>query len=147
VGLYQIAKRTMSVFAEDARRHRLTIAIKDMDIVPLMAMSPREIEQLFYHLIQRAVDAATGDAEHKLVISCSAEEGHIDLRFSDTCRAVPPEQGSDSILESSNTIRRSGLGLAVVKNIVAGYGGQITAEAGPQSTTTLRVRLPVKRIY
>jgi signal transduction histidine kinase len=59
VGLYQIAKRTMSVFAEDAQRRRLTIAIKGMDIVPLMTISPREVEQILYHLIQRAVDAAS----------------------------------------------------------------------------------------
>jgi signal transduction histidine kinase len=147
VGLYQIAKRTMRVFAEDAQRHRLIIAIKDMDVVPLMAMSPREVEQVFYHLIQRAVDAAEGDTEHKLVISCSAKEGHIDLLFSATCRAAPSGHDLDSLLEDSDAIRSSGLGLAVVKSIVVGYGGQITVEAGPQSATTFRVRLPVKRIY
>jgi hypothetical protein len=47
VGLYQIARRTTRVFAEDAQRRRLTIAVQDMDIVPLMAMSPREVEQIF----------------------------------------------------------------------------------------------------
>jgi hypothetical protein len=45
VGLYQIARRTAGVFADSARRKRLTIAIKEMDIVPpLMAVSPRGIE-------------------------------------------------------------------------------------------------------
>jgi signal transduction histidine kinase len=35
----------------------------------------------------------------------------------------------------------------VVKRIVAGYGGQITAGTGPDNTTTFKVRLPVKRVY
>jgi len=150
VGLYQIARRTMSVFAEDARRRKLAIAIKDMDMVPLVAISPREVQQIFYHLIQRAVDAAEGDAEHKLVISCSAQEGHVDLSFCDTCRgsqAEPSERAPDSVLEGFEAVQGSGLGLAVVKRIVVGYGGQVTVDAGPGNTTTVRVRLPAKRVY
>ena len=150
VGLYQIARRTMSVFAEDARRRKLAIAIKDMDMVPLVAISPREVQQIFYHLIQRAVDAAEGDAEHKLVISCSAQEGHVDLSFCDTCRgaqAEPSDRAPDSVLEGFEAVQGSGLGLAVVKRIVVGYGGQVTVDAGPGNTTTVRVRLPAKRVY
>jgi signal transduction histidine kinase len=150
VGLYQIAKRTMSVFAEDAHRRKLAIAIKDMDIVPLMAISPREVEQVFYHVIQRAVDAAKGDTEHTLVIGCSAEEGHVDLSFCDTCRGVPPEpseRAQDSVPDGLEAVRGSGLGLAVVKSIVVAYGGQVTVDTGPGSSTTVRVRLPAKRVY
>jgi signal transduction histidine kinase len=150
VGLYQIAKRTMSIFAESAQRRKLTIAVKDMDVVPLTAVSPREVEQIFYHLIQRAIDAANGDTEHRLVISCSWGEGCVDLLFCDTCEGIQPgqsEDGFDSIVPSVQGMGGSGLGLAVVKRIVAGYGGQFTAEAGPGSTTAIRVRLPVKRVY
>jgi signal transduction histidine kinase len=150
VGLYQIARRTMSVFADNAHRRKLTIAIKDMDIVPLTAVSPREVEQIFYHLIQRAMDAADGDTERKLVISCSAGEGYIDLLFCDTCGAVQPERSepaSRPVLDDLEVDRGQGLGLAVVKRIVAGYGGQINVDAGPAGTMTFRVRLPVKRTY
>jgi PAS domain S-box-containing protein len=149
VGLYQIAKRTMSVFADIAQRRKLTIAIKDMDIVPLMVVSPREVEQIFYHLIQRATDVADGDTEQRLVVSCAAEEGYIDLSFCDTCAGIQPKQSEhafDSALGDLEAVSGLGLGLAVVKRIVTGYGGQITLDAGPAGTT-FRVRLPVKRIY
>jgi len=149
VGLYQIARRTMSVFADVAQRRKLTIAIKDMDIVPLMVVSPREVEQIFYHLIQRATDVADGDTEQRLVVSCAAEEGYIDLSFCDTCAGIQPKQSEhafDSALGDLEAVSGLGLGLAVVKRIVTGYGGQITLDAGPAGTT-FRVRLPVKRIY
>jgi PAS domain S-box-containing protein len=147
VGLYQIARRTMSVFAEDAQRRRLAIAIKDMDIVPLMTISPREVEQIFYHLIQRAVDAAKGEAEHKLTIRCLADGGHIDLLFCGTCHADSPGGTGDSVLERGESVSSAGLGLAVVKSIVASHGGQVTIDVGADSTATFRVRLPVKRCY
>jgi PAS domain S-box-containing protein len=150
VGLYQIAKRTMSVFADSAQRRRLTIAIKDMDIVPLMTVSPREVEQVFYHLIQRAMDAADGETEQRLVISCAGGEGYIDLLFSDTCGKIQPQQPEadvDSVLHDLEAPGGHGLGLAVVKGIVAGRGGRITVDTGPGNTTTFRVRLPVTRTY
>jgi C4-dicarboxylate-specific signal transduction histidine kinase len=150
VGLYQIARRTMSVFAESAQRRKLTIAIKDMDVVPLMAIPPREVEQIFYHLIQRAIDASAGDTAHRLIISCSTGEGYIDLLFGDTCSGIQPglpERGFDSVTPGIEGAGGFGLGLAVVNRIVAGYGGQLTVDTGSGNTTTFRVRLPVKRTY
>ncbi len=151
VGLYQIAKRTMSVFADSARCNRLAIAIKDMDIVPLMSVSPREVEQIFYHLMQRAIDAARGDnTQHKLVIHGSAADGRVELVFSDTCGGIPPgqsERAFDSLLFDQQGAGGAGLGLAVVKRIVTSHGGQITVETGADGTTVFRVRLPAKRVY
>ncbi|MCU0914520.1 MAG: PAS domain-containing sensor histidine kinase [Planctomycetes bacterium] len=145
VGLYQIARRTMSVFANDARRHKLEIAVKDLDAMPLMAVSPREVEQIFYHLIQRAVDAAKGAAQHRLVVRSLSGPGHIDLLFSDTCGAIPPGSTLDSLLMADQVIHSSGLGLAVVRNIVACHGGQVTVDVAEDATTTFRVRLPVQK--
>ncbi len=149
IGLYQIAKRTMSVFADSALRRKLTIAVKDMDTVPLLTVSPREMEQIFYHLIQRAIDAADGRAEQKLTISCSVGERCIELLFCDTCGGTRPQPAGNTIgqvLPDTDDLDDLGLGVAVVKGIVAGHGGQITFETGPENAT-LRVRLPTTRTY
>ncbi len=149
IGLYQIAKRTMSVFADIALRRKLTIAMKNMDAVPLLTVSPREVEQIFYHLIQRTIDAADGRTEHKLTISCSVSEQCIELLFCDTCGGIRPQQSPSAlgqVLPNPDDIDGLGLGVAVVKGIVAGHGGQITVEAGPENVT-LRVRLPATRTY
>jgi len=149
IGLYQIAKRTMSVFADSAVRRKLTIAVKNMDAVPLLTVSPREVEQIFYHLMQRAIDAADGRAEQKLTISCSVGERCIELLFCDTCggiRTPPAGTALGQVLPNTDDVDGLGLGVAVVKRIVAGHGGQITLETGPENTT-LRVRLPATRTY
>ncbi len=150
VGIYQIARRTMSVFAESAQRRNLLIAIKEMDVVPVMKISPREVEQIFYHLIQRAVDAARGDTEQKLVIDCSVRQGYVELLFADTCQGYQPKQperAADLIPGDLEEIGRWGLGLAVVKRIVTDHGGQVTVELPSQGTTVFRVRLPTKQVY
>ncbi|RPJ39421.1 MAG: PAS domain-containing sensor histidine kinase [Planctomycetaceae bacterium] len=149
IGLYQIAKRTMSVFAESALRRKLTIAVKDMDAVPLLTISPREVEQIFYHLIQRVIDAADGKVERKLTINCSVGERCVELLFCDTCdgiRAQPAGNVLGHVLSDTNDIDSLGLSVAVVKRIVTGHGGQITLEIGPENAT-LRVRLPATRTY
>jgi PAS domain S-box-containing protein len=149
VGLYQIAKRTMSVFAESALRRRMTIAVKDMDVVPLMAVPPREVEQIFYHLIQRAIDAADGNTEQKLIISCSVGDGYVELSFCAMCGGIRTEQsGHDAgeVLRDADKIDGLGLDLAVVRGIAASRGGQVTVETRP-GDTTFRVRLPAARVY
>jgi signal transduction histidine kinase len=150
VGIYQIAKRTMSVFAESAQRRNLVIAIKDMDIVPLMAISPREVEQIFYHLIQRAVDAANGTMEQKLIIDCSVNSGYVELLFVDMREGLehgPLEHAGDSIPHDLEEVEHWGLGLAVVKRIVTDHGGQVTVEIPSDGTTIFRVRLPTTQVY
>jgi len=149
IGLYQIAKRTMSVFADSALRRNLTIAVKNMDAVPLLTVSPREVEQIFYHLIQRAIDAADGRSEQKLTISSSVGEDCIELLFCDTCggtRSRPPGPDLAHVVPNTDDLDGLGLGVAVVKQIVAGHGGQITVEVGSENAT-LRVRLPTTRTY
>jgi PAS domain S-box-containing protein len=149
IGLYQIAKRTMSVFADSALRRKLTIAVKDMDAVPLLTVSPREVEQIFYHLIQRAIDAADGGVEQKLTISCSAGERYIELLFCDTCRGIrtqPARNALGQVFPNTGDIDGLGLGVAIVNGIVAAHGGQIAIEIGPENAT-LRVRLPTTRTY
>ena len=139
----------MSVFADVAQRHGLTMAIKDMDIVPLMTMSPREVEQVFYHLIQRATNVAGSGIERRLVISCAAKEGCINLLFRDMCGQTlpePPGCASGSAFGDSDAESGPGLGLAIVKRIVADHGGQISVDTGP-GCTTFMVRLPVNRVY
>jgi two-component system sensor histidine kinase MprB len=47
---------------------------------------------------------------------------------------------------SSRSAPGSGLGLAVVREIVVGHRGTITAEAAPRGGTVMRMRLPVSRL-
>jgi C4-dicarboxylate-specific signal transduction histidine kinase len=104
------------------------------------------VEQVFYHLIQRAIDAADGTTERKLLISCAADKGFVELSFCDTCGGIRAVEAGHDLLGEVDNVDGLGLGLAVVKGIVAGRGGQVTVETD-QGDTTVKVRLPASRAY
>lgn len=144
VGLYQIARRMMGVFAESAAARGLTIAIKDLDVAPLMPIPPREVEQVFYHLIQWAVDAAEPGRRQSLTIRCATAPDRIELRFS--CGGLAGRahaSASDTPFDGGRDAGQ-GLGLAIVRRIVEDHAGAIRRDALPAGGTTFTVSLPGK---
>jgi PAS domain S-box-containing protein len=149
VDLYQIANRMMRVFGQRAQRANLRIVVKDIDSVPYMTITHHELEQIFFNLIQNAIDAADSSKEQKLTISCHKSEKEIELRFSDTCGGIEAEK-LQNIFEpfsiAEPTVQKTGLGLAIAKQIIRAHGGNITAESQPHQGTTFYVTLPVEKI-
>jgi len=139
----------MAVFAQSAQRANLTIAVKDMDFLPSMSVSPRELEQLFFILVQNAIDAADPEKHQKLTISSRVESDCIELTFADTCRGIEPAKFPhvfDPFFSVQSGSKDSGLGLAVAKQIICAHGGQITAQSQPGKGTTFKVTLPTTGI-
>jgi PAS domain S-box-containing protein len=150
VDLYQIAKRVMTVFAQSAKSVNLNIALKDMSFVPFMSMTAREIEQIFFILIQNAIDAADAGKKQKLIISCEFQDKQIELQFADTCGYIEP-QTLQHIFEPFFTgepdAKEKNFDLAIVKEIIHTHDGSIAAESHPDQGTIFRVILPVQHIY
>jgi len=150
VDIYQVAKRVVQVFGQSAKRANLKIALKDMPFVPFMSMTARELEQIFFTLIQNAVDAADPDRIQKLVITGHCSEREVELRFADTCGGIEPgklQNVFEPFFVAGPGARKTGFGLAIAKQIVKTHGGNIVAESEPGRGTTFRVMLPAQRIY
>lgn len=148
VDLYQIAKRMMEVFAQSAQRANLKIAIKDIDVVPHTSLSVRELEQIFYILIQNAIDAADIDKKQKLTISCHTDTEQIELWFSDTCGGIEPEELQHIFKPFFTTelnAKGTGLGLTIAKQIICAHGGKITAKSQVGKGITVYVTLPIEQ--
>ncbi|MHC4529085.1 MAG: ATP-binding protein, partial [Planctomycetota bacterium] len=150
VDIYEIAKRVMTVFARNAKRANLSIAIKDIGFVPLMSMGSRELEQVFFILIQNAIDAADPDKRQKLTISCQPGNNQIELLFCDTCGGIQPDKLQhifEPFFSAGRGAKPTGLSLSIAKQLVCTHGGTIVAESRPGQGTTFRVRLPAKGVY
>ncbi|MFH1717587.1 MAG: ATP-binding protein [Planctomycetota bacterium] len=150
VDIYQIAKRVVLVFGQSAKRANLKIALKDMPFVPFMSMTARELEQIFFTMIQNAVDAADPDRTQKLVITGHCSERQVELRFADTCGGIEPgklQNVFDPFFVAGPGARKTGFGLAIAKQIVRTHGGNIVAESEPGQGTTFHVTLQAQRIY
>jgi PAS domain S-box-containing protein len=147
IDLYKITKRIIAVFADRAQHVNLKMVAKGLDIVPRMSISTRELEQIFFIMIQNAIDAADSRKMEKLTISYELKDKQLHLVFADTCCGIPAER-LETIFQpffmGKMADKSAGMGLAVVKRIVPGYGGSVSVESQPGKGTTFYVNLPVE---
>ena len=106
----------------------------------------KDIGQLFFALAKNAIDAADSKKSRQLIISTVIRDEHVELRFSDNCGSIAPEN-LDKIFELFFTTKPagegSGLGLCIVEHIVSRAGGKVCVESEPSKGSTFFVTLPI----
>ena len=150
IDLYRTVQKIISVFDERARHSGLELTTHGIDVVPCMKIPTEQLEQIFFILIQNAIDNASQGRKNKLLISCRVESRTMELRFMDNCGYIPPEK-LKNIFEPFTTTRDnakdSGLGLAIARRIIEAYDGRITAQSQKDHGTTFQITLPVEHVY
>jgi PAS domain S-box-containing protein len=149
IDLYRITKRIMAVFAQSAHRANLTIAVKDIDVVLNLPIPERQLEQVFFILVQNSIDNGEVDKHEKLTISCHLSANEVEIRFSDTCGGIEPEKLQyifEPFFTAASRTKDTGLGLVVAKQIICECGGSITAESRPGRGSIFHVALPIEQV-
>jgi two-component system sensor histidine kinase HydH len=171
--IYQEAQRLESMvkdMLEYARPLRLSLSLADMNgiiretiaIVKTMAgekqvsiesqlssnissvyFDPMRMKQVFINLLTNAIQASPpGDS---VVVSSVSDDGRIAIEITDHGPGISAEQ-KENIFTPFFTTKKEGvgLGLVMVKNIVAAHGGEVQFFDNPPPTTgvTFRVVLP-----
>jgi PAS domain S-box-containing protein len=146
VHLKTVAERVIKLLNEHARRARVSLRMKGMGKLPPVDSNEKELEQLFFALIDNAIQAADGKKDRKVVVSGSIKDEHIELRFSDNCGGITPEN-IDKIFEPFFTTKPpsegTGLGLCIVQRIVSGAGGKVWVKSKHGIGSTFFVTLPI----
>ncbi len=147
VSLYATAERVVRLLEESARQARVSLRLENMDKLPSASMNETDLEQLFFALLENAIQAADGTKAHQVVISAVAGQGRVELRFSDDCGGIAPEN-LERLFEPFFTTKPrgngTGLGLCIVQDVVTRTGGRIRVESELGKGTTFFVTLPVK---
>ncbi len=148
VDLKAVAERTVQLLSESARQAKVTLQLEGMDELPPVYSSEKDLDQLFFALIENAVQAAGGKKNRRLIISGAVQDEQIELRFSDDCGGIAPEN-LDRIFEPFFTTKPAGegtgLGLCVVQRIILGAGGKVRVESKAGKGTTFFITLPINR--
>jgi len=150
IDLQKIVRRLIAVFDESARHAGLELCTAGMDIIPCMKIPSRQLEQIFFILIQYVIGTAQQNRPNKLLISSQVDSGQLVLRFVDNCGGIPADKMQnifEPFFKSEGEIRDSGLALAVANHIVKGYGGDIAIETERGRGTTFQIVLPVESVY
>jgi len=146
VCVYAVATRVARLLGESARQAKVTLHVEDMRDFPSVFLSERELEQIFFALIENAIQAADGKKARQVVIGGSAKDEQIELTFSDNCGGVAPEN-LEKVFEPFFTTKPrgegTGLGLCVVQDAVARVGGHVRLESELGKGSTFFVVLPI----
>ena len=115
--------------------------------LPQLRLDEGHMTRLVRELVQNGIDAmnAIGAHERELRISGSREGEHFLLAVEDRGPGIPAAVG-DRIFEPFYTTRpgRFGLGLPIVRGIVAAHGGRVSVRGLPTGGTRALVQLPVR---
>ena len=142
VKLNEMLEEAILRYEEQIERKRLEIEcyLDDVSIVT----SPQELEIVWNNLLSNAVKFTPDGG--KITVSLKEERGFALVSVKDTGCGMSSETGSrifDKFYQgdTSHTQEGNGLGLALVKKVIAVLGGEIFVESAPGEGSTFTVRL------
>jgi histidine kinase len=147
VNLVEIADGIVEILAESASREKLNLSVTVESCPPYIIGNSLELEQMFFVLIQNAIQAADGETWRELVITISSQGNQLLLTFADTCGGIRKED-IDKIFEPFFTTKPAnlgtGLGLCILERIVKRHGGSVRVESEIGRGTIFYICLPIK---
>jgi len=146
--LKAVASRIVNLLYDNAQRSGFTLRLDGLDKLPHIYSNDKDMEQVFFALVDNAIYAAHDKKDRQLVISGAVKDENVELRFSDNCGGIPPEH-MDRIFEPFFTTKPdgqgTGLGLCIVRDIVSRNGGKVYAESQVGKGSTFIVTLPINK--
>jgi len=146
VDLYEIADTCVEVAKVDAGEREVTVSLSpDHGPIPLLA-DRSEVEIIFNNLLSNAVKYNRDGGTVDVTIVPNGEQ--ITIRIADTGIGMTPEEAASVFNdftraknEKTRNIPGSGLGLSILKRIVALYDGDVAVESEPNVGTAFTVHL------
>ena len=126
-------------------RHRARL-IKRYAGIARVRGDDAKLGQVFLNLIMNAAQAIDGDpAVNEITVSTSSQLGAAVIEISDTGGGIR-DRDLNRIFDPFYTTKAAGegvgLGLAICRNIVSSFGGEISVSSQPGRGTTFKVVLP-----
>ena len=140
--LEEVVDASIGGLAHRASRQSVEIATRFPDGLPAVRGEPRLLVQVVTSLISNALDAMPQGGS--LVIDASRAGGRVRLTFADTGFGIPADK-LEGLFDPLTTYKQGGLGigLALARQIVNRYQGDITLRSDPGIGTTVVIELPV----
>jgi PAS domain S-box-containing protein len=148
VNINTIAHRIVNLLNESSQHSGVNLVIEELNLLPNIYMNEKDLEQMFFALIDNAIHAAGDEPKKQIKISGLVIGDNIELRFADNCSGIAPEN-IERIFEPFFTTKPAGqgtgLGLCIVRDIIARAGGKIRVESELGEGSTFFVTLPLDR--
>jgi len=147
VSLLALAQETVTEFQAVARQAGLTMALEVSTEIPPITGERRLLQRVVDNLINNALKFTS---QGGVTVRLGCAEDMVWLAVEDTGPGIPPEERERIFdrfyqVEHPLTQRRTGtgLGLAVVKEVIERHGGRVTLESEVGKGSTFTVWLPI----
>ena len=133
------------IYSDKARRENIRIIYNEPEMLPIMHGDKNRIRQVFINIIDNAVKySSAGDT-----VTITAEEagGKIRITVADTgCGIKESDLAKVKIkfYKANQTVRGSGIGLAMADEIVSMHGGTVDIKSREGEGTAVMITLPAK---
>ncbi|TQD27668.1 PAS domain S-box protein [Methanolobus vulcani] len=141
----EIVKITESL----ASRKNITVDVKMSDVTPLINVDKSKLKQIMYNLLGNAIKF-TDNGGH-VHIDVSNNDEYVIMSITDTGIGISPEDQkklfkpfSQIDTSISRSYEGTGLGLALVKELIEVHGGRIWVESDAGKGSTFSFELPIK---
>jgi len=128
VDVKTVAERIVALLSRPVQQSGIQICLKKLTGLPRIWADEADVEQIFFALIQNAIQAANGRSDLRLTVSGRTRGSWLCLRFSDSCGGISPEH-EDRVWEPFFTTKAAGqgtgLGLPIVERIVSEAQGRV----------------------
>ncbi len=117
---------------------------REIQGLPPVQLDQSQFKQALLNLIINGVQAME-DGGGTLTVRAKPLDGGVQIEVEDTGQGIEPEQ-FDKIFDLfiSTKAEGTGVGLAIVKQIVEGHGGRVNVESNPGQGTKFSILLPAK---
>jgi PAS domain S-box-containing protein len=148
VSVPAVVSSAVSILRPSVQQAGLSLSVNLDDTVPRVTGDRDQLERVVMNLLSNAVKFSP-DRTGPIEVSVTSADGSVSVVIADHGIGIAePEQQQvftrffRSAAARDRGIPGSGLGLAVVKGIVDGHGGTVSATSTPGRGTTMVVRLP-----
>ena len=140
----QVLASAVQLRSLDLRDKHVRVEFSPETLLPGVRGDPNQLLQVFFHIINNAVDALEEVHGGTLAIRTLRERNRVVVEFSDTGPGLrEPRRVFDPFYTTKPVGKGTGLGLSICYGIVQEHGGEITCFNRPEGGATFRVELPV----
>ncbi len=140
-------------FREQARSRDISLSFHTTEQALVMDFDEGMIQQILTNLLANAIKFTPPYGQVNVLARKDEQSGHpqLELTVSDTGPGIAPEELPrifDRFYQAPSHVRNaggSGIGLALVKELVHLLGGEVRAESDPPKGSVFRVLLPIHR--
>ena len=144
VNIKELLEELVALSSQRAKYSMVEIRTDFQENLPSLRVSTSELQQVFFNLINNAIDAMDRDGG-TLTISSHRSENNLVIKVSDTGKGIP-EANLDRIFDPFFTTKPvgkgTGLGLSICYGIMEKMGGKVEVESAVGSRTTFIITIP-----